>query len=320
MSQQTVIVDGRAYPLFKRSDSPNAAYCTRIQVNMVRRSVALGTSDLEQAKAKAVVFVRAALEGNWEKVSKMRPEASRRPVKWSTFGAVQKHLPPIAAAPAYFKAAMTLLTEAGGFTEAQFLGLTIDHLTPAIARKFQALRQHLKKPDPAKPTPHNGTANSIFGDARMLFSRKACAHYEKAGLHIPDLSDFHAVPYLIEEKDRYSDHPITDATLRKIDALLPTCSEAVQQAHWSIRLHGKAPGTIETNPAHTHALLLKKFGHTPSDLWHHAAACMLRRTGSFAATAEWCGMSVEQTKWHTEAFLVPLPPLSHAETLLGVTA
>jgi hypothetical protein len=235
-------------------------------------------------------------------------------------GELLDNLPPIPSAPHYAKCAMALLTEGANVSEDAARALTADHFTAPLVRAFQAKRQGLAKPNHNKPTVNNASANSVLKNARSLFSRKAVEHFEKAGLSIPDMSQLKEVPLLIEETARYSDAPITDDTLRKLDALLPTLPAPIQKAHIAIRYHGTPPGQIKSPASHAHAKILARFGHAPSDLWHHAAACMLRRTGSFEVVAAWCQLSAVQVKWHTEAFIAPTLPLSQAETFLGVKA
>ena len=248
----------------------------------------------------------------------MRKPLNRKLVKWPTLGELIANMPDIASVKLYADCMVALVTEGQGINDAAALKLTADHLTPVLIRAFQAKRQGLKKPDPNKVTAMNAGANSIVKNARCLLSKKAIAHYERLDFALPDFSGLFDVPLLIEERDRYSDAPITDDTLRKIEAIIATKSPQVQQAHWSIRLHGMPPGEIEPNAAKVHARVLSEFGHKPSDLWHHAAACMLRRTGSTAIVSEWCKLTESRVVWHCGAFLAPLAPLSHAETFLGV--
>lgn len=318
MSQHIVIVDGKTYQLFKRGNRTDSPWWTRVQAQGVRRSLSLNTADLTEAKRRAGDFIRSAKGGEWDRANAMRVPPTRPLTRWATMGELIDNLPPITSAPHYARCAMTLLTEGRDISEKDARALTVDHITTPAIRSFQAKRQGLTKADPNKPTANNPSANSVVKNTRSLFSRKAVEHFEKLGLSIPDMSHLKEIPLLIEEASRYSDAPITDDTLRKLDELLPTLPAPVQKAHLAIRLHGTPPGDIPPTPAHAHAKILRRFGHTPTDLWHHAAACMLRRTGSFEVTASWCGLSVPQVKWHTEAFLTPTAPLSAAETFLGV--
>jgi hypothetical protein len=320
MAQHSIIVDGKIYQLFKRGNRTDSPWWTRVQAQGVRQSLSLNTADLTEAKKRAEGFVRSAIAGEWDKTKAMRVPLNRPLTKWATMGELLKNLPPIPSAPLYAKCALTLLTEGSGLTEDKAKALTLDHFTAPLVRAFQANRQGLKKVNPSKPTANNASANAVIKNARSLFSRKAIDHFDNIGLSVPDMSHLKDVPPLIEESRRYSDAPITDDTLRKLDALIPTQPKAIQQAHIAIRYHGTPPGRIPSPGSHGHARLLRRFGHTPTDLWHHAAACMLRRTGSFETVGEWCGLSAIQVKWHTEAFLAPILPLSQAETFLGVKA
>lgn len=320
MSQQTLTLfyKEKVYPLFKRGDKTDSPWWLRLQTGGVRRSLSLNTADDKQAKERAIKFIDAATSGDWMKADTMRKPLNRALVKWPTLGKLIANMPDTPSSKLYADCATTLAAEARGISEADAIKLTVDHFTPVLVRAFQAKRQGLKKPDPGRVTAMNAGANSVVKNARCLFSKKALAHYERLGISLPDLSGLFEVPQLIEELDRYSDAPITDDTLRKIEAIIATKSPQVQQAHWSIRLHGMTPGDIEPNAAKVHAKVLAEFGHKPSDLWHHAAACMLRRTGSTAVVAEWCKLTESRVKWHCEALMTPLAPLSHAETFLGV--
>lgn len=320
MSQQTLTLfyKDKVFPLFKRGDKGDSPWWLRLQTGGVRRSLSLGTADDSQAKERAIKFIDAAQTGDWSKAEAMRKPLNRKIVKWSTVGELIANPPDVSSAGLYANCMITLITEGRGINEAAALQLTADHLTPVLIRAFQAKRQGLKKPDPNKVTAMNAGANSVVKNARCLLSKKAVAHYERLGFSLPDFSGLFDVPQLIEVQDRYSDAPITDDTLRKIERVIASKSPQVQQAHWSIRLHGMTPGDIEPSAAKAHAKVLAEFGHKPSDLWHHAAACMLRRTGSTAVVSEWCKLTESRVVWHCEALMTPLAPLSHTETFLGV--
>ena len=313
-----LIHNGRSYPLFKRSTSPNSPWCVRVQAKGIRRALSTGTANIDQAMDRAQLVIESALAGNWQTIDSLR-QPRQKPKTWPTIAQLitaAKDLPS-KAAPNYSKDLLKLVATATGQPEQAAALLTLDVLTPPLARAFQAAMQGLPKANPDQPTPKNATANSIFKNAKSLFSRRAIAHYDRLALPIPNLEPFLAVPMLTMEADRYSDHPITDTTLQEIDTALPSQPAAIRKAHHAIRLHGTPPGQIPTATATKHAAFLKRWKLTPTHLWHHAAAAMLRRSGSMETTATWANMSITAAKWHLGKMVREIEPLKVEETYLG---
>jgi hypothetical protein len=313
-----LVINGRSYPLFKRNSKLDSPWCVRVQSKGIRRTLSTGTADHTQALDRARLIVESALAGDWHTIDTLR-QPRRKPDLWPTVAQILKASEqlPSKAAHLYRQDLIKLIATATSQPETNVLALTLDVLTPPLARAFQAAMQSLPKVNPDHPTPKNATANSILKNARCLFSRKALALYDRLNLPIPDLKPFLTVPLLTTESERYSDNPIPDATLQEIDTALPSLPAAIRKAHYAIRLHGKPPGQIPTATAHKHATFLRRWNLTPSHLWHHAAASMLQRTGSLDTTAKWAGMSITAAKWHLGKMVKEPESLRVEETYLG---
>lgn len=317
MKQKPVItLNGRSYPLFQRGSLVDSPWSVRVQSKGVRRAISTGTPDLAQAKERAKLIVQAALAGNWHAFETFRqPRQPHKPN--ATIGQILKAADSltIESAPIYCASLLHILATTGHQDESN---LPSNILTAPLARAYQARMQGLKQASPETPTAHNATANSHLKNARSLFSRKALAHYERLGLSLPDLKEFFSVPLLTVEQSRYSDHPISDAVLSQIDAVLPSLPAAVRKTHEAIRLHGKPPGSLPASAAASHARFLRRWKLTPSQLWHHAAASMLKRTSSLETAAAWAGMSLTAAKWHIGEMSNKPDPLRIEETYLGL--
>lgn len=314
-----LLLNGRSYPLTKRGHLPDSPWIVRVQAKGIRRALSTGTADTRQALERARSIVEAALAGDWLTADQIRPTRPK-PKTWPTFAQILKasETLPGPALPLYRRDLLKLAALATGQPESKVKTLPLNALTAPFARAFQAAMQGTSKANPLQPHPKNATANSILKNARGLFSRKALAHYDRLGLPIPDLTAFMAVPLLTTETDRYSDHPIPDAILREIDTALPSIPAAVRKAHHAIRLHANPPGSLSKATAAAHARFLSRWKITPSHLWHHAAAAMLRRTGNLEAAANWAGMSLTAAKWHLGAMVKEIAPLKVEETYLGL--
>lgn len=314
-----LILNGRSYPLFRIGKKPDSPWRVRVQARGRRASLSLSTPDPDQAIERARAVVASALAGDWQTIDALRPESHQRPDRKSaSVGQVLQASAslPGKSVPLYRKSLMRVLITATGQTVAAIKRLPLDALTAPLARSFQAKTQGQPRADPQQPAPGNGTANNHLSNCRSLFSRKAIAHYERLGLHIPDLRPFCSVPLLIVEKDRYSDDPIPSTTLREIDAALSKQPGTLRKTHEAIRLRGMPPGAIPKTQATAHARFLKRWELTPSDLWRHAAACMLRRTSSLEVAAAWAGMGIQTAKWHIGALQKDPAPLTKEETYL----
>ena len=311
-----VIVNGSSYQLYKRNASVNAAWVVRVQVKGTRRSVSTGTTDIDQAKERAVPIIESALVGDWETFEALRTGTHRPKVTAPTFAAlfaVARTLP-VDSVPLYVISCEKLVSEA---LDVRSIGrLTIDTLTAPLVRTFQAKRQGLKTVKPDKATPGNASANSIFSNTKSLLSAKAIAHYERSGLSIPDLRPFLSVPLLLQERPRYSDNIISNATLAKIDKALPEASEQVKRALAAVRLKGSSPGDIGTNDRATLQRFLKQWKLTPTDIHHHAGFAMYMRSGSLDVAAQFMGVTKDSAVWHFGQIPVNVKPLTVAETYL----
>lgn len=315
-ARPSLIFNGRSYPLFQRGSKISTPWSVRVQVKGVRRAISTGTPDLNQAKERALSIVQSALNGDWATFDTFRqPRQPHKPN--ATIGEVFKASDSLSIASVkHYRSSLVHILKSTGHPNPE--SLPTDILTAPLARAFQATMQGLKQASPDTPTAANGTANSHLKNARCMFSRKALAHYDRHGLSLPDLRPFMDVPLLVVETDRYSDHPISDAILKQIDLALPSQSKDIRKTHLAIRLKGTPPGKIPKVAAAAHARFLRRWKLTPSHLWHHAAAAMLRRTGSLEVAAQWTGLSLPQAKWHIGEMAGEVPDLTTTETYLGL--
>ncbi len=318
--KQLIIVDGAAYPLTKRGKSADSPWWIRVQVNGIRKTMTTGTADTGQATVRATEFVRAAQSGNWLNAEAMRSPGNEKKRRWPRLDEVIKAAStmPAAITGHYGEAATAIASEALGITAGAAHKLGIEAFTSTLARAYQGKCQGLKRPQVDKMTPNNGHANATLAKAKALFGRKAVAHYESLGISIPDMASFLTTEELVETRNKYSDSPIADATLRVIDAALKTATPQVKKAHIEVRCHGKSPGDLSGKAAMAHYRWLKQWSLTPTDIHLHAAAAMVQKTGSLAVAAEWSGLGIETIKWHCQDLVKPMGKLEIGETYLGI--
>lgn len=216
-----------------------ASWWCRVQVKGKREAFSTEVADVKLAKDRAKLLITEALDGRWKKI---HDAITPRPGRGATVGEVldvfeHGHLDVRkATATNYTKRLLIMIQEVLGLGEAAGRKVRLDQINGAFARTFQAHRQGLKRVESKRLTDGNTTANSVLRCAKAVFSRRAVAAYEEAGLVIPaSIRQFTDVPFLAEESHRYSDNPLPLKTIRAIDKALPKLKEKDERL-WAIHL------------------------------------------------------------------------------------
>lgn len=243
-SQAVVRVRGRAYVLFRRSDKDGAAYSFRIQVDGKRRIVSTHTGDLSLARARAKDLIVQVLDGDHEEaVAKKKAKAAV-----PTVGEIvdlylggDQHVRE-KTGKNYTLSLFRILEVARGLDESAARSSRIDCLTDTLVRDYQAKRQDRSAVTFVEPLRVNTGINSVVRQARAVFSRRAIAAYERAGMTMPaTLQGFLRAPSLKEVSHRYSDNPIPQAQIDLLNKQLPEKKkedERIWAVHLMIRLMG----------------------------------------------------------------------------------
>lgn len=245
---------GRKYILFKRSTAPGASLYVRLLHDGRRHLVSTGTGDLTLAKARAKDLIEEILDGN-AKTPKKR--GTRIPTVGEIVDAYfqgDRHVRSRTARD-YELCLIRILTDTRNISKEGARNVRISELTGDLVRKFQSLKQggsgSVDYVTPAKV--HTGI-NSAVRQARGLFSRKAMAIYERAGIEVPDnIEGFLKAPYLRELSHRYSDNPIPQEQIDKLNDDLPDLKaqdERLWAIHLMIRLMGLRDSEIDRSRRH----------------------------------------------------------------------
>jgi len=250
-SQAVVRFRGRSYVLFKRSEKKGCPYSLRVQVDGKRRIISTGTADLTLARIKAKERLAEAIDGKPDEAK----EAKKARSKFPTIGAVidlfingDQHVRAQTARD-YVLGLLKILREARSWDEETARKKKIDVLTESLVRDFQAFKQGRKTVTFVELLKENTSINSTVRQAKALFSRRAIANYEKAGMVMPDtLLGFLRAPMLKEVSHRYSDNPIPQSQIDKLNEQLPKKKkedERLWAIHLMIRLMGLRDSEIE---------------------------------------------------------------------------
>lgn len=237
-TQVLVKVRGRTYVLFKRSEKPGSPFSLRIQVEGKRRIISTNTGDQTLAKAKAKKIITDVLDGKWEEVEDARAAKAGVPTIGEIIEAYEngdQHVRKRTGAN-YRHSLLRILKDVRGWSEDEARKQKIEVLTDSLVRDYQAHRQGRDTVTFVDPLEVNTGINSTVRQARALFSRRAILAYEKAGMSMPPtLQGFLRAPMVREVSHRYSDNPIPQKQIDKMNEQLPKLKETDERL-WAIHL------------------------------------------------------------------------------------
>src|ERR1043165_7269564 len=185
---------GREYTLRKRKQPTDAPWVLRILFRGQAYWRSTNTNDAELAVSKAKPIIDAVLHGNKRFLNETK---LRDPLKYATLGQVfEKYRVKAPIARHTVKANINAFTNMARVVfgqEAKVGELTVLQLTPAFVRSFQTksiervkaqnLAAAIERPALARA---QRTANSIWNQARSLFTSSMMLNYRDAGLVFPD--------------------------------------------------------------------------------------------------------------------------------------
>lgn len=244
---------GRKYILFRRSENPGASYYVRVMHDGKRHLASTKTGDLTLAKAKAKGIIQEILDGKTvEKKPRGKSTVTIGKVI-ETFLAGDRYVRS-RTADEYGRSLLRIVAEVKGIDKEAAKKVGVSELTDELARKYQALKQGGKSVDYSTPRKVNTGINTALRQARGLFSKKAMSGYERAGLAIPSsIQTFLKVPRLRELSHKYSDNPIPQEQIDKLNKDLPALKaqdDRLWVIHLMIRLMGLRNSEIERARRH----------------------------------------------------------------------
>ena len=243
---------GRTYLLFKRG--AGTSYSLRIQHQGKRRLLATGHADLTLAKAKAKEVLTEILDG---KPVERVPRGKSAPTIGKVLDAFKegdRHVRKQTGRH-YELALLRMLKDVTGLEAEDARKETLGILTEDFVRRYQAIKQKTGGGvDYVTPMAVNTGINSVVRQARGVFSRSALKVYERADLPMPTtLSGFLKAQFLKELSHRYSDNPIPQEQIEKLNKDLPKLKEQDERLwaiHLMIRLMGLRDSEIERARRH----------------------------------------------------------------------
>ena len=233
-----VLFRGKAYRLWKRGEKRGSPWWVRVQVMGKDYPFSTDTSDMKLAKDRAKVQLAKILDGNWKGADVVQPRDYNRATVGDVLKVLDEHASNVKESTAknYRTRLILLIREVTGCTEFAAKKTKLSSITAEMARAFQAQRQGLKRVETKKLTKANTTANAVLRAAKAIFSKRNIADFEAAGLTIPPcIREFTAVPLLVEASHRYSDNPIPQSCIDRIDKALPGLREKDERL-WAIHL------------------------------------------------------------------------------------
>lgn len=243
-SQAVVRVRGRAYVLFRRAEKDGTPFSFRIQTGGKRQIVSTHTGDLSLARARAKDLIVKILDGDHEQDVAEKKAKAAVPTIGEVIdlylGGDQRVRD--RTSKNYVLALLKILEQTRGLEEPEARKQSIEILTDTLVRDYQAFRQGRKSVSFVEPLRVNTGINSTVRQARAVFSRWALAEYEKAGMTMPPtLQGFLKASGLKEVSHRYSDNPIPQAQIDRLNRELPEKKkedERIWAVHLMIRLMG----------------------------------------------------------------------------------
>lgn len=181
---------GRAYRLFKRTDSREASFYFHVMIDGKRICRSTGSNQAEEAAKRAGVILDASRGGRWDIVEavKMRqpPPVASATTTFNQVIAVFLGVPvqaSLASRKAYLKC-LSLVLSKYGLTPSDPVACFSPDL---VARWFSdATKAAMAKPQ-AEQRRAETNANSIMNQALAVFGQSAMDHYQEAGLEMPDM-------------------------------------------------------------------------------------------------------------------------------------
>ena len=238
--------------LFKRGEG--TSYSLRIQHQGKRRILATGHADLTLAKAKAKELLTEILDG---KPVERVPRGKSSPTIGKVLEAFREGDQHVRSRTGrhYELSLLRMIKDVAGLEAEAAKKETLGILTEDFVRQYQVLKQKTGRGvDYVTPMAANTGINSVVRQARGVFSRSALRIYERAGISLPPTLDgFLKAQFLKELSHRYSDNPIPQEQIEKLNKDLPKLKEQDERLwaiHLMIRLMGLRDSEIERARRH----------------------------------------------------------------------
>lgn len=224
---------GKQYPLRQRSDKPDSPYVVRATHQGKQVRLSTKTADASMAKVRAKELLEELFDGE-----RKSPTAPIRTTVADVLAAFREKDRAIKARTVIDaeRCLLLMLRDTLGIDNETARQQPLTVLTADFARQYQVVKQGSHSVDYATPRQQNTGINSIFRQAKQVFSKKALAEYRRIGLPIPPcISEFMAVTFLREPSHRYSDNPIPKAQIDAMNEALPALKEQDERL-WAIHL------------------------------------------------------------------------------------